>query len=180
MNDVHGGGHPVGEMVQAWSPAVGEREVVDIALSMQPGSRNAAVRPILLRIFGKPEAERHVEIHRALHVGCKDIEMIEPLRMYAFMIGVLLQQPFPCLHLEVELDRHAERINGSERAALRGTLDKSMPETFGCEETRSLVEVLLRGDLEAECMGARLARFFEHERVVLALLEPAQIDGVRR
>ena len=118
-------------MVQARSPSVGEGEVVHIALAMQPGGRNASVRPILLRIFGEPEPERNVKIHRALHVGRKDIEMIEPLRMHAFMMGVLLQQPLARFHLEAELDRHPERINGRERAALIGTLDKSRLEVFG-------------------------------------------------
>src|SRR5262249_19365674 len=153
MNDVHGGGHPVGKMVQVWSPAIGERKVVHIALAMQPGGSNASVRSVLLRVFGEPKSERHVKIHRALHVGRKDIEMIEPLRMHPFMIRVLLQQPLARFHLEAELDRHAERINGGERAALIGTLDKSMLDGFGFEEMRRPVEVILRGELEAKCVG---------------------------
>ena len=58
---------------------------MDIALAVHPGRGDAPVRPVFLAIFGQPEAEPGVEIDGVLDLGREDVEMIEPLRMAAFV-----------------------------------------------------------------------------------------------
>src|SRR6202012_519449 len=50
MQHVHRRRHPIAEMVQARSLAVGDGEIVHIALAMQPGGSDAAVGAVLLGI----------------------------------------------------------------------------------------------------------------------------------
>jgi len=61
VQNVHGSGHPIGEMVQARALAVGDSEIVNIALAVQPGGRDPAVLAVLLGIFGQAEAEPRVK-----------------------------------------------------------------------------------------------------------------------
>src|SRR4051812_42989699 len=85
MQDVHRGRRPIGKVVQARAAAVGDGEVMDIALAVHPGGGDAPVRSVFLAIFGQPEAEPGVEVDRVLYFGRKDVEMAEPLRMAAFI-----------------------------------------------------------------------------------------------
>ena len=85
MQDVHRGRRPIGNMVQARAAAVGDGEVVDIALAVHPGGGDASVRSVFLAIFGQPEAEPGVEVDGVLHFRREDVEMVEPLRMAAFI-----------------------------------------------------------------------------------------------
>ena len=72
-------------MVQARAAAIGDGEVMDIALAMQPGRRDPPVGAVFLAVFGEAEAEPGVEVDSVLNLGREDIEMVEPLRMSAFI-----------------------------------------------------------------------------------------------
>ena len=72
-------------MVQARAAAVGDGEVMDIALAVHPGGSDAPVRPVFLAIFGQAEAEPGVEVDGSLNLGGENVEMVEPLRMAAFI-----------------------------------------------------------------------------------------------
>src|SRR5699024_9784904 len=116
----------IGDMVQAGTTAVGDGEVVDVALAVHPGGRDAAVVAVLLGIFGEAEAEPGVEIDGVLHFGGEHVEMVEPLRMAALVEIVAPQQMRTLLHRGVELDLEAERIGELQRAALERLLDEGV------------------------------------------------------
>ena len=141
---------------------------------------DAAVGPVLLGVLGEAEAEAGVEVGRALHVGREHIEMVEPLRLHALVAVVVLQQPLALLHGEIELDRHPERIDRLQRAPLIRPLDERVPQPLALEELRRLVEVLLAADLEAEVMRLGGVALLQHQRVVLPLLDAAQVERVLR
>ena len=69
VQDVHRRRHPIGEMMQARATAIGDGEVVDIALAVHPGRRDAPVRAVLLAVFGEAEAEPGVEVDGVLNFG---------------------------------------------------------------------------------------------------------------
>ena len=110
MQNVHGGRHPIGEMVQARAFAVGDSEIVNVALAVQPGGGDPAVLTVLLGILGQAEAEPGVEIDGVLNLGGKDIEMVEPLRMAALVKVIAAQQMRALVHRRIELDPKTERV----------------------------------------------------------------------
>ncbi len=114
-----------------------------------------AVGAILLGVLGEAEAERRVEVDGALHLRRKHIEVVEPLRLHAFVAAVLAQQGRALFHLEVELERQAARIERAQCAALERCLDEGVLRAQRLEEVRGLVEVLLARDLEAEMPRVR-------------------------
>ena len=75
-------------MVQPRPAAVGEREVVDIALAVHPRGDDAAIRAVLFRVFRHAEAEQGVEIHCVLQLRREHVEVVEPLRMHAIIAAV--------------------------------------------------------------------------------------------
>ncbi len=113
-------------MVQARPLAVGDGEVVHIALAVHPGGCDAPVRPILLAIFGEAESEPCVEVDGILNFGGEDVEMIEPLRMAAFIEIVATQQMRALLHRRIKLDRETAGIGKLQCSALERLLDKLM------------------------------------------------------
>ena len=113
-------------MVQARALAVGDGEIVHIALAMHPGGRDAPVRSVFLAIFGQAEAEPRVEVDGVLHLGGEDVEMVEPLRMAALVEIVAAQQMRAPVHRGVELDLEAEGIGELQRAALERLLGESV------------------------------------------------------
>ena len=84
-----------------------------------------------------------IEVDRVLQLGREDVEVVEPLRLHALVVAVELQQPFALLHLEIELQRRAERVDRLQRAALIRHVDKGVAQPFRREERRGLVEVLV-------------------------------------
>ena len=74
MQDVHRSRHPIGEVMQARALAIGDGKIMHIALAVQPGGGDAAVRPVFLAIFGQAEAEPCIEIDRALDFGAKTLK----------------------------------------------------------------------------------------------------------
>ena len=126
MQDVHRGRHPIGEMVQARALAVGDRKIMHIALAVQPGGGDAAVRPVLLGIFGQAEAEPGIEIDGVLHLGGEHVEMIEPLRMAALVEIVAPQQMRALLHRGIEFDLEAEGVGELQGAALERLLGEGI------------------------------------------------------
>ena len=67
--------------MQARAAAVGDGEVMHIALAMHPCRRDAPVRAVFLAIFGEAETEPRIKIDGVLHLGGEHIEMVEPLGM---------------------------------------------------------------------------------------------------
>src|SRR6476620_2074545 len=57
VQNVHRGRHPIGKMVQARASAVGDGKIVDVALAVHPCGSDAALRSVLLGIFGEAKAE---------------------------------------------------------------------------------------------------------------------------
>src|ERR1700757_3601799 len=111
-----------------------------IALAMQPGGRDAAIRPVFLGIFGETEAEPDIEVHGVLHLGGEHVEMVEPLRMAALVEVVAPQKMRPPVHPSVELDPVTEGISELQRAALERLFGEPMSDPVLREERRSLVE----------------------------------------
>src|SRR5262249_21812017 len=166
--------------MQPWSGAVGEREIVHVALAVHPGGDDAAVATVLLGILGHAEAEQRIELDRVLQLGREDVEVVEPLRLHALVVSVELEQALALLHLEIELERRAERIDRLQGPALIRYLDKPMAQAFGGEERGRFVEILLAADLEADPLARRRRGFLEHQGMMLALLDPAQVGLARR
>ena len=145
---------------------------------MQPGRRNAPVRPVLFGIFGQPEAEPRVEIHGVLHFGGEHVEMVEPLRMAALVEVVAPQMMRALVHRGIELDLEAEGIGELQRAALERLLGEGVDDAVLREERGGLVEIVVVADLEAEPVAGGRLRLPQHQRVMLMLLAAAQVDGI--
>ena len=142
-------------MVQARAAAVGDGEVVDIALAVHPGGCDAPVRSVFLAIFGQAEAEPGVEIDGVLDLGREDVEMVEPLRMAALVEVVAPQQMRTLLHRGIEFELEAGGIGELQRAALERLLDEGVGDAVLGEEAGGLVEIAVIADLEAEPAAGR-------------------------
>ena len=97
-----------------------------VALAVHPGGDDAAVAAVLLGVLGHAETEQRIEVDRVLQLGREDVEVVEPLRLHAFVVAVELQQALALLHLEVELERRAERVDRLQRSALIRHVDKGV------------------------------------------------------
>ena len=128
-----------------------------VALAVHPGRDDAAVAAVFLRVLGHAEAEQGIEIDRVLQFGRKDVEVVEPLRAHALIAAVELQQALALLHLEIEFERHAERVGHVQRAPLIRHLDEGVAQALGSEMRRGAVEVVLAADLEADALACAVA-----------------------
>ncbi len=178
MQDVHRGRHPVSEMMQTGTFAVGDGEIMHIALAMHPGGGDASVRAILLGELGQAEAEPGVEIDGALHVVGEHVEVVEPLRMATLVEVVTAQQVRPLVHPGIELDRISQRIGELQRAALERLLGEAGGDAVLLQEGGGLVEVALVADLESHAVAGVRLGLAQHQRVVLVLFVAAEVDGV--
>ena len=71
-------------------------------------------------------------------------------------------------------------IVGAEGARLIGPLHPFHRQALAFEEVLRLVEILFRIDLEAEVAGFGLLAFPEHDAVMAAFFQRAQVDRVLR
>src|SRR5689334_18894095 len=106
-------------MVQARALAVGNGEIVHIALAMHPGGCDPPIRTVLLAIFGEAESESCIEVDGILHLGGEDIEMIQPLRMAALVEIIAAEQMRALLHRRIQFDQEAMRIGELQRTPLK-------------------------------------------------------------
>src|SRR5665213_4136295 len=153
MQDVHRGRHPIRKMVQARALAVGDGEIMNVALAVHPRRRDAAVRPVFLGVFGQPEAEPRVEVDGVLNLGGEYVEMVEPLRMAALVEIVAAQQMRALFHRGIELDLKTKGIGEVQGAALERLLGERAGNAVFGKERRGLVEILLVADLEAKTVA---------------------------
>jgi len=80
MQDVERACGPDADMVQPRSAAVGEGEVMDVALAVQPHRPEPRIAAIVgLGVFGQAEAQLSVEIVRRLHVRREAVDVIDAL-----------------------------------------------------------------------------------------------------
>src|ERR1700731_192753 len=163
MQDVHRARHPIGEVMQAR------------ALAEQPGRSDPTVRPVLLGVFGQSETEPRIEVDGVLDLGGKDIEMIEPLRVTSFVEVVAPQEMRTLVHRRMEFDLKTERVGKLQRAALERLLGKAVRDAVLRKERRRLVEILFGADLEAKPIAGGAGRLAQHQRVMLMLLNAAQV-----
>lgn len=154
---------------------------MDVALALHPGRGDAPARAVLLGVFGEPEPERGPEIDAVLHLRREDVDMVKPLRMAALVVAVALQQALAALlHREAELEGHAERVGGLQRPALARHVGEVVRQPLAAEEGGGALQVRVARHLEAERLAAGLVRPAQDEGMVLALLDAAQVEGVRR
>ena len=71
-------------------------------------------------------------------------------------------------------------IRGSQRAALERHLGERGREVPAREPGGGAVEIVFAGELEAERMDIRLAPGAQHDRMMVALLDRAQIERLAR
>ncbi len=79
------------------------------------------------------------------------------------------------LHGGVEFDLEAEGISELQRAALERRFRKGASDAVIGKERGRLVEIAVVADLEAEPVAGGDRRFAQHQRVMLMLLDAAQI-----
>jgi hypothetical protein len=164
--------------MQARTASVGEREIVRAAAALHPYRPEFRVCAFGFGGLGEAEAELSVEIVGCLHVGREAVDVIDALDPRALVGRVLLQHRFHAIHLEVEVDRHADRIDRAQRAALERHIWPRHRQLAALEPCGGLVEILLAADLEADREGGDILRLAQHHRMVIALLHPAQIERV--
>ena len=149
---------PDADVVQPRPAAVGEGEVVDVALAVQPHRPELADRGVVgLGVFGQAEAELGVEVVARLHVGREAVDVVDALDAGALVGGIALQHALALVHLEIEVERHAGDVGGAQRAALVGHFGKRRRQVAAREPVGGAVEVLLARELEAERVRARAA-----------------------
>ena len=105
--------------------------------------------------------------------------MVDALDARAPIGGVALQHRGGLLHADIELERHSVRIDRPQGAALERHLGERGGQAQAGEPGGRAIEILLARHLEAEGMDAGLFRQAQHHRMVIALLEAAQIERVR-
>ena len=158
--------------------AVGEGEVVHVALAMHPHRPELGFVAVSLGVFGEAKAKLTVEIVARLHVGREAIEMIDALDARALVRAVLLKHGFGVVHLRVKVERHAEDIGGAQRAALVRQVGKRGRQVAAAEPGGGTVDILLARKLEPERAHVGLARTPQDEGVVVALLDAAQVERI--
>ena len=137
--------------------AVGEGEVVDVALAVQPHRPELGIAGVVgLGVFGQAEAELGVEVVARLHVGREAVDVVDALDAGALIGGIALQHALALVHLEIEVERHAGDVGGAERAALVRHLGKRGGQIAALEPVGGAVEVVLARHLEAERLGGGL------------------------
>jgi hypothetical protein len=105
--------------------------------------------------------------------------MVDALDARALVRRIALQHRGRLVHLEIEVERHAEGVGGAQRAALERHLGKRDRQVAGAKPGGGAVDVVLARQLESERRDGRLARPAQHDRVVIALLHAAQMQRVR-
>src|SRR5262249_5194118 len=140
--------------------------------------RHAPVRPVLLGVFGQPEAEPGIEVDGVLYFCCEDVEMIEALRMAAAVEVVAPQKMRTLLHRRIKLDLETEGIDELQGAALDWLFGERACDAVLREECRRLVEVSVVADLKAKPIAGGDCRFPQHQRVMLMLFAAAQIHRI--
>src|SRR5882757_497476 len=162
-------------MVQARALAVGDGEVMHVALAVHPCRRDAAVLAVFLTILGEAESQSRIEVDGVLHFGGEYIKMVEPLRVAALVEIVTPQQMRALLHRGVELDLETEGIGELQRAALKRLLGERVSDAVLGKERRGLVEIVFVADLEAHAVAGGTRGLAQHQRVMLMLLAAAQV-----
>ncbi len=156
----------------------GEHHVVRVALALQPG-RPDLVLAVGGGEFGEPEADRQVELGRLPDVVRRDLEMVEPHRARALVELEPLQVGRQVVHGGAEFERRADRIVDVQRAALIGPLGPLRLEAGQAEVLEGAVEIVLGEHAQADALAhRRLVGLAEHQAVVRALLQRAQIERV--
>ncbi len=145
---------------------------------MHPHRPQPGIGIIGLGVLGEPEADVGIEIVARLHVRREAVEMIDALDAGAAIGGIFLQHVLGLAHAETEIQWHAEDIGGAQRAALVRQLRERDREILAAEPECGAVEVLLARHLESEGVHGGLARPVQDDRVMIALLDRPQIDGV--
>src|SRR5712664_1519992 len=158
--------------------AVGEGKVVDVALAVQPHGPQLGVVLVGLGIFGEAESDLGIEIGARLDVGGEAIDVVDALNARAPMGGIVLEHRRDLVHSRIEFERGPERVGGAQRAALVWNIRKCHREVAAREPRGGLVEVGFARELEGERMDFRSAGLPQHERVMVALLDAAQIERV--
>ncbi len=162
--------------MQARPAPIGECEIVGAAAALHPHRPELRIGTFGLGRLGEAEAELDVEVVGRLNVRREAIDVVDALDARALVCRILLQHRGHAVHLEIEIERHADRIDGAQRAPLKrhvrprhGQLARGKP--FG-----GLVEILFAGDLEADRERHDVVRFAQDHRVVVALFHAAQIE----
>ncbi len=153
MQDVHRRRHPVRKMMQARAFAVGDGKIMHVALAVQPGRGDAAVRSVFLAVFGQAETEPRIEVDGVLNLGGEHVEVVEPLRVAALVEVIAPQQVRALFHRCIQLDLEAERIGELQRTALERLLGEGVSDAVLGEERRRLVEVAVIADFEAQAIA---------------------------
>src|SRR5882724_3423415 len=105
-------------MVQARTLAIGEGEIVGAAPALHPYGPELRIGAFGLGRLGEAEAELGVEIIGRLNVRREAVDVVDALDARALVERVFLQHRADAVHLEVEVDRHADRIEGAQCASL--------------------------------------------------------------
>ncbi len=108
---------PHADVVQARALAVGEGEIVRAAAPLHPHRPELRVGAFGLGRLGEAKAEFGVEIVGFLHVRREAVDVIDALDARALIGRILLQHRFDAIHPEIEVDRHADRIDGAQACA---------------------------------------------------------------
>ena len=163
-------------VVQPRPAAVGEHDVVRIALALQE-HEHQVVGVVGRDELGEPEAEIAVELAGLRHLGRENLEMIDPQRAGAVVLLELHDQPRLHRLGGAEFERRADRVGDVQRAALVRHLDPFRRQAGALEHVLGLVEILLGVDPQADALAGRFAvALLEHDAVVAGLLHAAQIE----
>ena len=149
-----------------------------VALAMHPHRPELGIVAVGLGVFGEAETKLGVEVVARLHVGREAVEMIDTLDARALMGAVVLQHGSRLIHMRVEIERHAENIGGAQRPALMRQIRERGRQVAAAEPERRAVEILFARELEAERAHLGRARAPQHDRVVVALLDAAQVERI--
>ena len=104
--------------------------------------------------------------------------MIDTLDTRALMRRVFLQHRRTPVHGGVEVERHAEVIRRAQRAALIRQVRERRRQVAAAKPGFGAIKVVLAREFETERAHVGLAGLPQHQRMMIALLDGAQIEGV--
>ena len=104
--------------------------------------------------------------------------MIDALDARALVGCVFLQHGRRLVHLRIKLDRRAERVRRPQRSALMRQVGKRSRQIAAGKPEGGAVEVVFAAELETQSPHIGLARAPQHQRMMIALLDAAQIERV--
>src|SRR2546427_11161069 len=173
--------HPKPGVVQPGSPAVHQGDVVYVVLAVQPRRPELRRAVICLRVLRTPKTPLpRIPFIGGLYVGNLHVHMVEAHDVGAAIEVETLQLPFYLINLVIELDGQSGGILHPQRLPLPclfARLDPARREATRRAAAVQTLQIVRCRDAEGEVRDTWRGRLAQHQAVMVALFQTAQVDS---